>query len=123
MKTENASSLFEALSSDIRLEIFRLLVKHDPDGLVAGDIANQLNIPANNLSFHLKNLTHSGMVSMEKEGRFLRYRASIPLMLHLIAYLTEECCQGNTGKCRSYREQSCVPPEWLPPLPSEKSDT
>ena len=78
MKTENASSLFEALSSDIRLEIFRLLVKHAPDGLVAGDIANQLNIPANNLSFHLKNLTHSGMVSMEKEGRFLRYRASIP---------------------------------------------
>lgn len=70
MKTENASSLFEALSSDIRLEIFRLLVKHAPDGLVAGDIANQLNIPANNLSFHLKNLTHSGMVSMEKEGRF-----------------------------------------------------
>ena len=64
MKTENASSLFEALSSDIRLEIFRLLVKHAPDGLVAGDIANQLNIPANNLSFHLKNLTHSGMVSM-----------------------------------------------------------
>lgn len=63
------------------------------------------------------------MVSMEKEGRFLRYRASIPLMLDLIAYLTEECCQGNTGKCRSYREQSCVPPEWLPPLPSEKSDT
>ena len=123
MKTENASSLFEALSSDIRLEIFRLLVKHAPDGLVAGDIANQLNIPANNLSFHLKNLTHSGMVSMEKEGRFLRYRASIPLMLDLIAYLTEECCQGNTGKCRSYREQSCVHPEWLPPLPSEKSDT
>ena len=123
MKTENASSLFEALSSDIRLEIFRLLVKHAPDVLVAGDIANQLNIPANNLSFHLKNLTHSGMVSMEKEGRFLRYRASIPLMLDLIAYLTEECCQGNTGKCRRYREQSCVPPEWLPPLPSEKSDT
>lgn len=54
MKTENASSLFEALSSDIRLEIFRLLVKHAPDGLVAGDIANQLNIPANNLSFHLE---------------------------------------------------------------------
>ena len=123
MKTENASSLFEALSSDIRLEIFRLLVKHAPDGLVAGDIANQLNIPANNLSFHLKNLPHSGMVSMEKAGRFLRYRASIPLMLDLIAYLTEECCQGNTGKCRRYREQSCVPPEWLPPLPSEKSDT
>lgn len=60
---------------------------------------------------------------MEKEGRFLRYRASIPLMLDLIAYLTEECCQGNTGKCRSYREQSCVRPEFLPQLPPEKSDT
>ncbi len=123
MKTENASFLFETLSSDIRLEIFRLLVKHAPDGLVAGDIATQLNIPANNLSFHLKNLTHSKMVSMEKEGRFLRYRASIPLMLDLIAYLTEECCQGNAGKCQSYREQSRVCSELLPPLPHEKADT
>lgn len=122
MKTHVASSLFEALSSDIRLEIFRLLVKHAPDGLVAGEIATQLNIPANNLSFHLKNLTHSGMVSMEKEGRFLRYRASIPLMLDLVAYLTKECCQGNPGRCQGYREQSRVPSAVLPPISPEKAD-
>ncbi len=98
MKTDYASSLFEALSSNIRLEIFRLLVRYAPDGLVAGEIATHLNLPANNLSFHLKNLAHSGLVSMEKEGRFLRYRASIPLMLDLIAFLTENCCQVNTGQ-------------------------
>ena len=98
MKTHYASSLFEALSSNIRLEIFRLLVRYAPDGLVAGEIATHLNLPANNLSFHLKNLVHSGLVSMEKEGRFLRYRASIPLMLDLIAFLKENCCQVNTGQ-------------------------
>ena len=122
MKTHVASSLFEALSSDIRLEIFRLLVKYAPDGLVAGEIATQLNIPANNLSFHLKNLTHSGMVSMEKEGRFLRYRASIPLMLELVAYLTKECCQGNPCKCQGYREQSRGPSAVLPPISPKKAD-
>ena len=98
MKTDYASSLFEALSSNIRLEIFRLLVRYAPDGLVAGEIATHLNLPANNLSFHLKNLAHNGLVSMEKEGRFLRYRASIPLMLDLIAFLTENCCPVNTGQ-------------------------
>ena len=122
MKTENASSLFEALSSDTRLDIFRLLVKHAPDGLVAGEIGKLLDLPATNLSFHLKSLTHSGLISMEKEGRFLRYRASIPLMLDLIAFLTEKCCEGAPDKCQSYREKCSVPLEFLPPLPAEKAD-
>lgn len=122
MKTDYASFLFEALSSSTRLDIFRLLVKNAPEGLVAGDIAALLNIPANNLSFHLKNLMHSGLVTMEKEGRFLRYRASIPLMLDLIAYLTEECCQNQSGKCRSYRDQSRVYESFLPSLSPDKTD-
>ncbi len=120
MKTDYASSLFEALSSNIRLEIFRLLVRYAPDGLVAGEIATHLNLSANNLSFHLKNLAHSGLVSMEKEGRFLRYRASIPLMLDLIAFLTENCCQVNTGQCECYCKESGISPDFLPLLPSEK---
>lgn len=122
MKTENASSLFEALSSAIRLDIFRLLVRYAPDGLVAGEIGRHLNLPATNLSFHLKSLTHSGLVSVEKEGRFLRYRASIPLMLDLIAFLTDNCCQGDSGKCRRYRENSRIPLAFLPPLPAKKAD-
>ena len=78
MESRQASSIFEALSSDVRLDVFRLLVKNAPAGLVAGDIAKALDLPATNLSFHLKALVQSGLVSVEREGRFLRYRASIP---------------------------------------------
>ncbi|MDR2710431.1 MAG: helix-turn-helix domain-containing protein [Burkholderiales bacterium] len=105
MKTENAAPVFESLSSGARLDVFRLLVRYAPDGLVAGDIAKKLDIPATNLSFHLKTLLHSGLVEMEKEGRFWRYRANVPLMLEIIAYLTDQCCCGSsrkkTGKTRS----------------------
>ena len=98
-------------SSAARLDIFRLLVKHAPDGLVAGEIANLLGIPPTNLSFHLKALLHSGLADMEKEGRFWRYRANIPLMLETIAYLTAECCSGNPDQCQTYRAESGIAPE------------
>jgi ArsR family transcriptional regulator len=113
MKTHNAARLFEALSSEARLQVFRLLIKHAPDGLVAGEIAKRLKIPSTNLSFHLKELVHSGLVDMEKEGRFRRCRANVPLMLEVIAYLTSECCSGNPGQCRRYRAESGVAPEFF----------
>ena len=114
MKIKEASTLFEALSSDVRLELFRLLVRNAPDGLVAGEIARQLGIPSTNLSFHLKAIVHSGLANVEKEGRFMRYKANIPLMLELVAYLTSECCSGNPEACRSFRDASQVPPSVLP---------
>ncbi len=114
METKQASTIFEALSSDVRLELFRLLVRNAPDGLVAGDISKQLGIPSTNLSFHLKAVLYSGLVSVEKEGRFLRYRANIPLMLETISYLTSECCQNTPEQCRKYRLESGVAPEVLP---------
>lgn len=114
MESRQASSIFEALSSDVRLDVFRLLVKNAPAGLVAGDIAKALDLPATNLSFHLKALVQSGLVSVEREGRFLRYRASIPLMLDIIAYLTSECCSGSPECCRKFREESGVDVRFLP---------
>lgn len=114
MNTTQASKLFEALSSGIRLELFRLLVKNAPDGMVAGDIAEALGLAASNLSFHLKNLTHSGLIEMEKEGRFVRYKANIVLMLDIIAFMTEECCSEKPEQCRLFREQSRVPQGVLP---------
>lgn len=114
MKTKQASLLFEALSSDVRLDLFRLLVKNAPGGLVAGEISKQLKISSTNLSFHLKAIVHSGLASMEKEGRFMRYRANIPLMLDMIAYLTAECCSGNPEECQKYRAASAVPEDLLP---------
>ena len=103
MKTEDATRIFEALTSEDRLNIFRLLVKHAPDGLIAGEISQLVGIPKTNLSFHLKAIVHSGLASMEREGRNTRYRASIPLMLEVIAYLTAECCSGDPDYCRLCR--------------------
>jgi len=67
--------------------------------MVAGEIATALEIPPTNLSFHLKALTQAGMLTVEQEGRFQRYRANISLMLELIDYLTEECCMGHPEQC------------------------
>ena len=115
METKTAATLFEALTSEARLSIFRLLVKYAPDGLVAGEIARLLDIPKTNLSFHLKTLVHSGLTSMEREGRNTRYRANIPLMLDIIGYLTAECCTGNPAQCHAYRSASGLDPRLLPP--------
>ncbi len=114
MKTSDAAKIFEALSSDVRLDVFRLLVKHAPDGLVAGEIARLLDLPATNLSFHLKAVSHAGLVTVEKEGRFLRYRANIPLMLEIVTYLTAECCADQPEQCLQYRRESSVPAGLLP---------
>ena len=72
-----AAKLFESLSSGVRLDVYRLLVRHGLDGLVAGAIAEALDIPPTNLSFHLKALTQAGLLTVTQEGRFQRYRANI----------------------------------------------
>lgn len=109
---EHAAALLtlESLSSGIRLDIFRLLVRQGPEGLVAGEIATALELAPSNLSFHLKALTQSGLLSVEQEGRYQRYRANMPLMLDLIAYLTEECCAGHPELCGDLpTASSCAP--------------
>lgn len=99
MDTLSATSVFESLASAVRLDIYRLLVKTGPDGLVAGEIASTLNVPPTNLSFHLKALAHAQLVSVVQEGRFQRYRANLTLMQSLIVYLTQECCAGQPEQC------------------------
>ncbi|MBS1187889.1 MAG: transcriptional regulator [Burkholderiaceae bacterium] len=116
MEKPIATQLFESLASGTRLDIYRLLVRHGLDGLVAGQIAAELGLPPNNLSFHLKGMTQSGLLTVEQEGRFQRYRANIPLMLELIAYLTEECCSADSGQCASLRAASSCAETVLPPL-------
>ena len=113
MKIKTATTIFEVLASEVRLSIFRLLVKYAPEGLVAGEISQMLDIPKTNLSFHLKNIMYSGLVSMEREGRNTRYRANIPLMLETIAYLASECCSGNSAHCQPYLAEGGIEPEFL----------
>ena len=107
MNTQTAAGVFESLSSGVRLDVFRLLVKHHPEGLVAGEIASALNVPPTNLSFHLKALASAGLASATQEGRFQRYRANVGLMTQLIAYLTEECCHGHPGQCNGLNNVAC----------------
>ncbi len=118
-----ATTVFESLSSGVRLDIFRLLVKQGLEGMVAGEIANTLNIPPTNLSFHLKALTQARLASVEQEGRYQRYRANIPLMLDLIGYLTDECCSGNPQQCADMRAVSKCSTSVLPPISSTRKKT
>lgn len=99
MERDDAMRIFESLASGHRLDIYRLLVRHAPDGLVAGEIGTTLGVPPTNLSFHLKALTQSGLLTVTPEGRYQRYRAKLALMTELVAYLTAECCQGKPGQC------------------------
>lgn len=116
-----AIRLFESLASGIRLDVYRLLVRQGEEGMVAGAIAAALDLPATTLSFHLKAMSHAGMVSVEQEGRFLRYRANLPQMLDMIAFLTEECCAGQPGKCLELREPPSCPPAAQPPIPATRA--
>lgn len=102
MDKDLATKVFESLASGVRLDVFRLLVKQGSLGLVAGEIAAALNLPNTNLSFHLKAMTHAGLVTVVQEGRYQRYRANLKLMQEVIAYLTEECCGGEPGLCGDF---------------------
>lgn len=99
MEKNTAIAVFESLSCGVRLDLYRLLVRAGPQGMVAGEIAVALAIPPNNLSFHLKALAQAGLASATQEGRFQRYRANPALMQELIAYLNAECCAGHPELC------------------------
>ena len=103
MNKSSAIKVFESLSSGVRLDIYRLLVKAGQQGVVAGEIGVTLEVPPTNLSFHLKALTHAQLLSVAQEGRFQRYRANLGLMQDLIGYLTEECCAGHPEQCAELR--------------------
>ncbi len=94
-----------ALAQEVRLRVFRALVVAGQDGQTPGALAEQLNVPSNALSFHLKELTHAGLISQERQGRNLIYRASFDRMNALLGYLTENCCQG--ANCLAPGALSC----------------
>lgn len=94
-----------ALAQSHRLKVFRLLVVAGQEGLTPGALAEALALPAATLSFHLKELANAGLVSQERLGRNLVYRAAFEQMNALLAYLTENCCQGEA--CLSPAAKSC----------------
>ena len=96
MNEAQAVSALGALAHTQRLRIFRALVVAGPEGLTPSTMAEQLEVARNALSFHLKELAHAGLVTIEQQGRNLIYRADFSQMNGLLGYLTEHCCQGST---------------------------
>ena len=97
MNTSEAVDSLAALAQHSRLDIFRLLVRHAPLGLPAGEIARQLRLPGPTLSFHLNVLAAAGLVEPHKNGRSIRYSPRLEAVSSLAAYLVENCCSA--GEC------------------------
>ena len=91
------ADMLSAMGSEPRLRIVRLLLAAHPDGLVAGDIGGELDIPASTLSHHLDKLKNEGLVTMRREGTFLRYVANAEALRELLAFLYAECCTHSTA--------------------------
>lgn len=99
MDSVQAVRALSALAQISRLHVFRFLVERGPLGANPGEIAEQIGLAPNTLSFHLKELSHAGLVQADKMGRFLRYRADMGAMDAVLGYLTENCCAGNPALC------------------------
>lgn len=106
MDTKPAIAALAALAQESRLATFRLLVQSGPEGLPATRIADTLGVPPSSLSFHLKELTHAGLVVPRQEGRFIIYSANFDTMNALLGFLTENCCGGNP--CTPLAQDACT---------------
>lgn len=95
MKSATAVSRLAALAQESRLAIFRVLVQQGPLGLCVGDVQAKLDLAPATLSFHLKELTNAGLLKSRQEGRFIYYSPDFKAMNALLAYLTENCCEGS----------------------------
>lgn len=105
MDKEDVIKSLAALAHPVRLDVFRALVVAGPAGMTPSTMADGLGIAGNTLSFHLKELTHAGLVTQERASRNLIYRAVYERMNGVLGYLTENCCQGQP--CLEEAAASC----------------
>lgn len=108
MEKTAAVAALAALAQGSRLDVFRLLVRTGAAGMPAGRIGEHLGLPAPTLSFHLSQLRQAGLVTFRREGRSLVYAAAYDAMNGLLAYLTENCCQGEAARCGVSGLDQCV---------------
>ena len=99
MESEAAILSLAALAQSTRLDVFRLLVKHEPQGLAAGEIARLLSVPQNTMSSHLAILARGGLVLAERSGRSIVYRANIAQLGSVVDFLMQDCCGGRAEPC------------------------
>ncbi|TPG56441.1 ArsR/SmtB family transcription factor [Sphingomonas glacialis] len=99
MPTDDALSILAALAHPTRLAAFRLLVRHEPDGLSTGDLVAQTGLTQSTFSTHLAVLAKAGLVTSEKRGRQMIQRASIGTLSDLMLFLAKDCCEGRSELC------------------------
>ena len=107
MEENDIVKCLAALAQPVRLRVFRALVVAGTEGLTPGALGESLDIASTSLSFHLKELLHAGLISQERDGRNLIYRAAFAQMNGLLAYLTDNCCQGEA--CLDATAAACKP--------------
>ncbi len=118
MESEQIILKLGALAQQTRLEAFRVLVRHEPEGLAAGDLARLLKVPQNTLSAHLSVLTRADLVTSERRSRSIVYRANFTTLQAITVFLLQDCCGGRQEICAPIFE-SLVP--CCPPPKKEKS--
>ena len=113
MDREETILALAALAQPTRLDAFRLLVKHEPDGLPQGELAEQLGVPQNTLSSHLNILTRAGLVRSARHSRSVIYRADLARLRDVTLYLVKDCCGGRPEICAPLIADlsPCCPPQ------------
>ncbi|MBF2713159.1 ArsR/SmtB family transcription factor [Agrobacterium vitis] len=99
MDQKQALSAFAALSQETRLLIVRMLVVAGPDGMAAGALAEKIDVSPSNISFHLKELEHSGLIAAQRQSRSIIYTANYAALGGLVLFLMEDCCSGHPEIC------------------------
>lgn len=107
MDIKNAVSLFDALSQETRLRAFRLLVKAGPQGMPAGALSEKLGTPHNTLSFHLSQLSNTGIIGSRREGRSIIYSANFEVMHGLIGFMVKDCCSEDFASIQQDKANGC----------------
>jgi len=113
MESLQAILAFGALAQATRLDVFRLLMAHEPAGLAAGEIARHLDVPHNTMSSHLATLARAGLIDAERQSRSIIYRANLDAVRELAEYLVKDCCGGRPEICMPLIAElsPCCPPQ------------
>lgn len=113
MGNEQVILALAALAQNTRLDVFRLLVSAEPEGLPAGEVARRLEVPHNTMSSHLSILSRAGLVRSERFSRSIVYRADLDALRSAIAFLLKDCCGGRSEICAPLLAElaPCCPPK------------
>jgi len=112
MTNDEAIAALAALAQATRLDTFRLLVEHEPEGLPAGELARRLNVPQNTMSAHLATLSRAGLVTGERQSRSIIYRANLDWLRALTLFMIKDCCGNRPDLCDpllANLRTSCLP--------------